>query len=179
MRRRWPWQQSTWALRRPIVMPEDAPNGKLEATRNHGATIITYNRHRESREAIAAQILKETGAHAGPAVRSSTRDGGAGDGRARACLKPFRTSTPSSLPSAAADCLPVARRLPRRSTPTFTFSGPSLNRLMTPISPCKPGIASRFLRPTQLPMGCARPSGRADVSYLAASRRESPAGQRG
>jgi threonine dehydratase len=45
-----------------IVMPEDAPKGKLEATRNHGATIITYNRHRESREAIAAQILKETGA---------------------------------------------------------------------------------------------------------------------
>src|SRR5258708_39619220 len=45
-----------------IVMPEDAPRGKLEATRNHGATIITYDRHRESREAIAAQILKETGA---------------------------------------------------------------------------------------------------------------------
>jgi threonine dehydratase len=45
-----------------IVMPEDAPRGKMEATRNHGANIITYNRHRESREAIAAQILKDTGA---------------------------------------------------------------------------------------------------------------------
>ncbi|PYT27701.1 MAG: pyridoxal-5'-phosphate-dependent protein [Acidobacteria bacterium] len=45
-----------------IVMPEDAPRGKLEATRSHGANIITYNRHRESREAIAAQILKDTGA---------------------------------------------------------------------------------------------------------------------
>jgi threonine dehydratase len=45
-----------------IVMPEDAPRGKLEATRNHGANIITYNRHRESREDIAAQILKDTGA---------------------------------------------------------------------------------------------------------------------
>jgi threonine dehydratase len=45
-----------------IVMPEDAPRGKLEATRNHGVRIITYNRHRESREAIAAEILKETGA---------------------------------------------------------------------------------------------------------------------
>jgi threonine dehydratase len=45
-----------------IVMPEDAPRGKMEATRNHGASIITYNRHRESREAIAAQILKDTGA---------------------------------------------------------------------------------------------------------------------
>jgi threonine dehydratase len=45
-----------------IVMPEDAPRGKMEATRNHGANIITYNRHLESREAIAAQILKDTGA---------------------------------------------------------------------------------------------------------------------
>jgi len=45
-----------------IVMPEDAPQGKLKATRTHGATIITYNRLRESREDIAAQIMKQTGA---------------------------------------------------------------------------------------------------------------------
>jgi threonine dehydratase len=45
-----------------LVMPADAPKGKLDATRNHGANIITYDRHRESREAIAEQLLKETGA---------------------------------------------------------------------------------------------------------------------
>ncbi len=45
-----------------IVMPADAPRGKLEATRNHGAHVITYDRKKESREAIAEQILKETGA---------------------------------------------------------------------------------------------------------------------
>jgi threonine dehydratase len=45
-----------------IVMPADAPRGKLEATRNHGACVITYDRHKQSREAIAEQILKETGA---------------------------------------------------------------------------------------------------------------------
>jgi len=45
-----------------IVMPEDAPRGKLEATRSHGAHIITYDRHHESREAIADELLKETGA---------------------------------------------------------------------------------------------------------------------
>src|SRR6185437_10591111 len=33
-----------------IVMPEDAPASKMEATRSHGARIITYNRQRESRE---------------------------------------------------------------------------------------------------------------------------------
>jgi threonine dehydratase len=45
-----------------IVMPADAPRGKLEATRNRGARVVTYDRRSESREAIAGQILKETGA---------------------------------------------------------------------------------------------------------------------
>lgn len=45
-----------------IVMPADAPQSKLDATRAQGATIVTYDRSRESREAIAAPILKETGA---------------------------------------------------------------------------------------------------------------------
>jgi threonine dehydratase len=45
-----------------IVMPDDAPKSKLEATRSHGAKIVTYNRRTEGREAIAAEILRETGA---------------------------------------------------------------------------------------------------------------------
>ncbi|MEO8593288.1 MAG: threonine/serine dehydratase [Candidatus Solibacter sp.] len=45
-----------------IVMPEDAPQSKLEATRARGARVITYNRFKDSREAIAQSILKETGA---------------------------------------------------------------------------------------------------------------------
>src|SRR5499427_10410297 len=45
-----------------IVMPEDAPRSKMEATRGHGAKIVSYNRFTESRETIAAGILKESGA---------------------------------------------------------------------------------------------------------------------
>jgi threonine dehydratase len=45
-----------------IVMPEDAPRSKTEATRAHGARIITYDRLRDNREQIASQIQKETGA---------------------------------------------------------------------------------------------------------------------
>jgi threonine dehydratase len=45
-----------------IVMPEDAPRSKLESTRAYGAKIVTYDRLRQNREAIAADILKETGA---------------------------------------------------------------------------------------------------------------------
>jgi len=48
--------------RATIVMPEDAPRSKMEATRARGARIVTYNRFTESREAIAAAILEETGA---------------------------------------------------------------------------------------------------------------------
>jgi len=44
-----------------IVMPEDAPKSKLEATRALGAKIVTYSRGTESRETIAAEILGETG----------------------------------------------------------------------------------------------------------------------
>jgi threonine dehydratase len=45
-----------------IVMPDDAPKSKMESTRAHGARIVTYNRFKDSREAIAQSILKETGA---------------------------------------------------------------------------------------------------------------------
>ncbi len=45
-----------------IVMPEDAPRSKMASTRSYGATVVTYNRHTESREAIAGKILQETGA---------------------------------------------------------------------------------------------------------------------
>lgn len=43
-----------------IVVPADAPRVKMEPARNQGARIITYDRQRESREAIAAEVLKET-----------------------------------------------------------------------------------------------------------------------
>jgi threonine dehydratase len=48
--------------RATLVMPTDAPRSKVEATRAHGATIVTYDRLRESREAIGRRISDETGA---------------------------------------------------------------------------------------------------------------------
>jgi threonine dehydratase len=44
-----------------IVMPEDAPRSKMEPTRALGARIVTYNRFTDDREAIAANVMKETG----------------------------------------------------------------------------------------------------------------------
>jgi threonine dehydratase len=44
-----------------IVMPDDAPKAKMEATRAFGARIVTYNRNRDDREAIAQRELRVTG----------------------------------------------------------------------------------------------------------------------
>jgi threonine dehydratase len=44
-----------------IVMPQDAPQVKLAATRGYGAEIITYDKHRDKREELAARIAAERG----------------------------------------------------------------------------------------------------------------------
>jgi threonine dehydratase len=45
-----------------LVMPEDAPRSKVEATRAQGPRIITYNRFKDDRGAIGAKISADTGA---------------------------------------------------------------------------------------------------------------------
>ena len=45
-----------------IVMPKDAPALKLAATRGYGAEVLLYDRHEESREAIAKRLVEERGA---------------------------------------------------------------------------------------------------------------------
>ncbi len=45
-----------------LVMPEDAPRSKMEATRAQGPRIITYDRFKDDRGAIGAKISAETGA---------------------------------------------------------------------------------------------------------------------
>ena len=54
-------------IRAAIVMPVDAPRAKLEGTRALGAEIVTYDRERESREAIASALAVERGATLVPA----------------------------------------------------------------------------------------------------------------
>jgi threonine dehydratase len=49
-------------VRAVIVMPADAPQVKVEGTREEGAKIFFYDRRTESREDIAARLAGETGA---------------------------------------------------------------------------------------------------------------------
>src|SRR5258708_26440395 len=44
-----------------IVMPTDAPQLKLAATRDYGAEVVTYDRLTEDREAIARRLADERG----------------------------------------------------------------------------------------------------------------------
>ena len=50
-----------------VVMPADAPLVKLEGARNWGAMVRTYDRHTESREAIAEDLAISSGAILVPA----------------------------------------------------------------------------------------------------------------
>jgi threo-3-hydroxy-L-aspartate ammonia-lyase len=48
-------------VRATIVMPEDAPTAKLDATRGYGAEVVTYDRWTENREEIGARLAEERG----------------------------------------------------------------------------------------------------------------------
>jgi threonine dehydratase len=59
-------QGVAWAAKRLgisaiIVMPHDAPRAKLENTRALGAEVVIYERGRENRDAVAAEIVARTG----------------------------------------------------------------------------------------------------------------------
>ena len=47
--------------RATIVVPEDAPPAKLDATRGYGAEVVLYDRWAESREEIGARLAEERG----------------------------------------------------------------------------------------------------------------------
>jgi threonine dehydratase len=44
-----------------ILMPQDAPQSKLDATRGYGAEIVSYDRYSDDREAVGEQLAAERG----------------------------------------------------------------------------------------------------------------------
>jgi threonine dehydratase len=45
--------------RATVLMPEDAPAAKRAATEGYGATVVTYDRYREDREALARELADD------------------------------------------------------------------------------------------------------------------------
>jgi threonine dehydratase len=52
----------TLGIKATLVMPQDAPKSKMEATLAHGPTVISYDRHRDDREAIGRAVAAKSGA---------------------------------------------------------------------------------------------------------------------
>jgi threo-3-hydroxy-L-aspartate ammonia-lyase len=48
-------------MRAVIVMPQDAPEGKIRATREYGAEVVLYDRYTQDREALTKQIATDRG----------------------------------------------------------------------------------------------------------------------
>src|SRR5215813_334703 len=49
-------------IRATIVMPKDAPQMKVDATRGYGAEVLLYDRESQSREDLADRLCRERGA---------------------------------------------------------------------------------------------------------------------
>jgi threonine dehydratase len=49
-------------IRATVVMPTDAPQAKIDATRGYGAEVVLYDRETQSRDDLAEQICRERGA---------------------------------------------------------------------------------------------------------------------
>jgi threonine dehydratase len=89
--------------RATIVMPEDAPRSKMEPTRALGAHIVTYDRLREDREAIAARELAGTGGTLVPPYDHPMIM--AGQGTAALELLEFLEGVPGDFPDALVVCV--------------------------------------------------------------------------
>jgi threo-3-hydroxy-L-aspartate ammonia-lyase len=48
-------------VRAVILMPEDAPRSKVEATRGYGAEVVTYDRYSQDRDALGEALAAERG----------------------------------------------------------------------------------------------------------------------
>ncbi len=107
-----------------IVMPSDAPQVKIEATRALGAKVVLYDRDTESREGIAARIAGERGAVVVPAfddfhvIAGQARSGWR---RRASCRRSAPAPTPSCAPSRAR---PDRRRGPGLRGPVAGHEGP-------------------------------------------------------
>ncbi len=56
------WAARKLGIKAVIVMPADAPQVKLSATRGYGAEVVLYQRMTQSRDAIAAELCAQSGA---------------------------------------------------------------------------------------------------------------------
>lgn len=55
------WAAQRLGIRATIIMPENAPKAKIEATRGYGAEVMLYQRPGQDRDVLAAELIARTG----------------------------------------------------------------------------------------------------------------------
>lgn len=81
------WAAKKLGLSATIIMPENAPSAKMDNTAALGAKIVTYDRMNESREEIAEQISRDTGAIIVPSFDDPWIIEGQGSAMIEACVQ--------------------------------------------------------------------------------------------
>ena len=133
-----------------ILMPDDAPAGKLAATAGYGAEIVRFDRYESDREELLAALVAERGLV--PIHPYDDERVMAGQGTAALeLLEDAARSTSCSSASAAAACCPAARPRSRRSRPTPAWSASSPRRATTSSARSPPASASGSTSPARSP----------------------------
>ena len=144
--------------RATIVMPEDAPAAKLDATRGYGADVVPYDRWTESREEIGARLAEERGL----ALVRPYDDPLVMAGQGTVALE-LLADAPGARPAARAG---QRRRPPRRlrdrgegaAARRSASSESSRRRATTPAAPSPRASACASTSRRRSPTGCRRPS---------------------
>jgi len=139
-----------------IVMPNDAPAAKVAATREYGGTVVSYDRYREDREAIGADLASRHGMTLIPPYDHADIIAGQGTA-ALELLEDVGASMRCSSVLGAEGCFPG---VPSRRAPWRLRSGSlalSPRPAMTASSPCARARSLPSIRQRRLPMA-RRPS---------------------
>ena len=166
-------------IRATVVMPTDAPQSKIDATRGYGAEVVLYDRASQSRDDLAEQICREKRRRARAALRRRAHHGRSGDRGRRAARGGPGPRRPRRLR--------LGRRVDRRlgdggaahATPGSSSTAPSPRRPTTRSSRSPPGIGSRSPENPTIADGLRVSSpGQADVPDRAGERRGDPRSSR-
>jgi len=156
--RQWRSRHKHVGARATIVMPEDAPRAKMEATRAHGAAIVTYNRHSpEVREQIAAGIFA---ANSAPRWCRRSTSADHGRGRARRPLELLEESGTARRADYARGRARPAFRIAQSAKamyPRSAFSGAERKARTTRFCRSRPASASSVPHPNTIADGLRAP----------------------
>ena len=136
-----------------ILMPEDAPAGKLAATRGYGAEVVLFDRYGVGARRAAGRAGRRTRPHTDPSVRQPVRDGRAGHRGAGADRGRGPAGRAAGLPRRRRAAVRLRDRDRRAVARTRGSSASSPRRATTSCAPSPPASGSRIEVPRTIADG--------------------------